>query len=76
LFFKIGPVIRYQSSLYWDVLNVLYQPLTGLPYPVVVFENSTPRKTFAIGVSPMIGYAFHIGKGFNLGIVGGFQFDT
>lgn len=75
-YFKIGPVIRYQSSSYWDVINVLYAPLTTLPFPVVVFQNSTPRNTIAIGASPMIAYVFPVGKSFNLGLVGGFQFDT
>jgi hypothetical protein len=73
---KIGAVARYQSSSYWDVLNVLYPPLTGLPYPVVVFENSTPQKTVAIGVSSQIGYSVVISNNFTLGIIGGFQFDT
>ena len=76
LIFKIGSVIRYQSSSYWDVLNVLYQPITGLPFPVVVFENSTPRKTVAIGGSSQIGYTFIVANNFTLGVIGGFQFDT
>ncbi len=75
-YFKIGPVIRYQSSSYYDAISVLYEPITGLPFPVVVFENTTPRRTIAIGGSPMIGYSFPVGKGFIAGITGGFQFDT
>lgn len=76
LYFKIGPVIRFQSSSYWDKMTVLYPAFTGLSYPVVLFENITPRRTIAIGASPIIGYSFPIGKGFNLGFAGSFQFDT
>ena len=75
-FFKIGPVIRYQSSSYWDRITVLYEPLTSIPFPLVLFENTTPRNTIAIGASPMIGYVFPVGKSCTFGIVGGFQFDT
>lgn len=76
LLFRLGTVLRYQSSSYWDVVNVLYQPITGLPYPVVVFENTTPQKTVAIGGSTQIGYSYTINKKLSIGVLGGFQFDT
>ena len=76
LLFKLGSVLRYQSSSYWDVVTVLYPPLTGLPYPVVVFENSTPQRTFAVGGTTQIKYSYTIKQKISLGILAGFQFDT
>lgn len=74
--FRIGTVLRYQSSSYWDVVTVLYTPITGIPYPVVVFENTTPQKTVAIGGSTQISYAYTIQQKISIGFVAGFQFDT
>ena len=74
--FRLGTVIRYQSSSYWDVVNVLYEPITGLPYPVIVFENTTPQKTLAIGGSSQIVYNYTLKNRISIGILASFQFDT
>jgi len=76
LYLKLGTVLRYQSSSYWDTFDVLYSPLTGLPFPVIVFDNSTPRETIAIGASIQIGYSYVLSNNYTIGLVGGFQFDT
>lgn len=76
IYFRLGALLRYQSSSYWDTFNVLYPPLTGLPYPVIVFENTTPPKTLAIGGTTQIGYAYTINKKISIGLLAGFQFDT
>jgi hypothetical protein len=76
LLFRLGSVLRYQSSSYWDVVTVLYPPLTGLPYPVVVFENSTPQRTIAIGGTTQLKYSYTTKRNISIGILGGFQFDT
>jgi hypothetical protein len=76
LLFKIGTVIRYQSSSYWDDVAVLLQPMTGLPYPVVVFRNSTPQRTVAIGSTTQIKYSFTTKHKISFGMLTGFQVDT
>jgi len=76
LCFRLGSVLRYQSSSYWDVVTVLYPPITSLPYPVVIFQNTTPQKTVAIGGSTQLAYSYLINKKLSLGMLAGFQFDT
>ena len=76
LLFRIGAVLRYQSSSYGDEVNVLYEPLTGLPFPVVVFRNSSPQRTVAIGGTTQIKYSFTTKQNITLGMLAGFQFDT
>jgi hypothetical protein len=76
LLFRLGSALRYQSSSYWDVFSVLYPPITGLAYPVVVFENSTPQRTFAVGGTTQIKYSYTTSRHISLGIFGGFQFDS
>lgn len=76
LLFRLGSVLRYQSSSYWDAVTVLYPPLTGLPYPVVVFENSLPQRTFAIGGTTQIKYSYTTKRKISFGMLAGFQFDT
>lgn len=75
-YLKVGPIVRYQSSSYWDEITVLYPALTGLNVPVVFFANSTPRNTIAVGAFPQIGYSYTNKEKFNFGVVGGMQFDT
>lgn len=76
LVFRLGSVIRYQSSSYWDVVNVLYEPITGLPYPVVFFENTSPQTTLALGGSSQLSYSYTLKNRISLGILASFQFDT
>ncbi|MBY0476143.1 MAG: hypothetical protein K2Q24_00710 [Chitinophagaceae bacterium] len=76
LLFKIGVPLRYQSSSYYDNVIILYEPITSLPFPVIIFNNRTPQKTLAIGLSPQIAYNFIISNKIVIGLSGSFQFDT
>src|SRR5215204_4669762 len=38
---RLGPLFRYQSTSYWDVLGVLPPAGTGLLFPVVAFINTS-----------------------------------
>jgi hypothetical protein len=73
---KIGGLLRYQSTSYYDDVTVIYPVLTGLPYPVIVFRNSNPQKTMSAGLITNISYSYKINKKINIGIVGSYQFDT
>jgi hypothetical protein len=75
-FTRIGPLFRYQSTSYWDVLAVYHPAGTGLPFPVVAFINTSPQRTVAIGGAVQIGYAYSINKKISLGILGSFQLDS
>lgn len=73
---KIGPLLRYQSSSYWDGL-VQYQPAgTGFPIPVVSFFNTSPQRTFAIGGNLGFAYNYTISKKISIGILTELQLDT
>lgn len=74
LTFKTGPLIRYQSSSYWDILHLIYD--SGYPFPVVSFLNTTPRRTVALGLSTVLGYSYKLANDFSLGVDASFQFDT
>jgi len=50
--------------------------LTGLSYPVVVFENSTPQRTFAVGGTTQFKYSYSTKKNVSFGMLAGFQFDS
>lgn len=76
LIFRAGPILRYQSSSNWDDLSVYYPLVTGLPFPVVVFNNREPQRTLALGSSAQIEYDFFVGKSISIGFIGGFQLDT
>lgn len=75
-FLRAGPLLRYQSTSYWDELGVFQPAGTGLPFPVVAFVNTSPQRTFAIGGAVQIGYAYSINKKISLGLLGGFQLDS
>ncbi|HMT75896.1 MAG TPA: hypothetical protein PKA77_17615 [Chitinophagaceae bacterium] len=76
LSFSIGTLARYQSSSYYDNVVILYEPITNLPYPVILFRNRTPQKTFAVGLSPNVAFQFPISSKHFLELNGSFQFDT
>ena len=75
-FLRAGPLLRYQSTSYWDVLAVYHPAGTGLPFPVAAFFNMSPQRTLAIGGAIQIGYGFSINKKVTIGILGSFQFDS
>lgn len=73
---KVGPIIRYQSSSYWDGL-ALYPPAgTGFPIPVVAFYNVSPQRTLAIGGNLGFAYNYTISKKISIGILAELQLDT
>jgi hypothetical protein len=46
---SLGPIVRYQGTSIPDSYTILYQPITGLPFPVIVFDHIEPMETFAVG---------------------------
>jgi hypothetical protein len=73
---RLSPLLRYQSTSYYDVVTILYPIITGLSIPVLYFENLTPARTFAIGAIGHIGYNF-IPKNRNVfRFFGEFQLDS
>lgn len=73
---KAGALLRYQSSSYYDQVSISYPLATGLPMPVISFENKTPQRTYAFGGSSQIVYNYTINQGISFGIQAGFQTDT
>lgn len=73
---SLGGLIRYQSSSYYDAVAVLYPALTSLPYPVVVFQNTTPQKTVSIGAIANLSYNYKISPKLGIGTLAAFQFDS
>ncbi len=73
---ELGALLRYQSTSYYDNVVVLYPALTNLPYPVVLFRNRAPQKTFAVGAAPQISYNYSLSKKIRIGIAVSYQFDT
>lgn len=74
--FKIGPLVRYQSSSYYDIAVILFPPGTNLPVPVSYYINNTPQRTFAIGGSTQLAYYYTFPTKFTVGSNAGFQMDT
>jgi hypothetical protein len=73
---RAGALIRYQSSSYYDIITVLYPGGTGLPFPVVIFDNKTPQRTYSIGGNFEIHYNYSLTKKIMIGILAGLQTDT
>lgn len=73
---RLGALVRYQSSSYFDQVSILFPIITGLPYPVVVFNNTTPQRTYSIGGNLEIHYNYTITKKIMIGIIAGLQTDT
>jgi hypothetical protein len=74
--FRAGGLLRYQSSSYYSDVTILYPAGSGLPVPVIVFNNTTPQKTFSIGASAQLFYNYTISDKIALGLLAGFQTDT
>lgn len=72
----LGPLLRYQSSSYYDILDISYPAGTGLPEPVITFQNLTPQRTFAVGGSGQFQYNYIVSTKLTIGIVAGLQTDT
>jgi len=74
--FQIGPLLRYQSSSYYDELNVLFPLLTGLPFPVTATINNSPQKTYSLGGLAQLYYNHAINDKVYIGVSIGLQTDT
>ena len=72
----LSSLLRYQSSSYYDDVTILFPAGTGLPVPVVYFENKTPARTFAIGGSISLSYNYTLKNRISLGMIGSFQTDS
>ena len=73
---NLGVLFRYQSSSLYDVLTIYYPPITGLPIPVVVFNNVEPQRTYAAGIIGRISYSYLLNNNIIIGALAGYQFDT
>ncbi len=73
---RIGVLLRYQSSSYFDEVIILYPPATNLPFPVSVFNNLSPQRSINVGSSVQLSYKYSIASNITLGLAGGFQADT
>jgi len=74
--FKLGGLVRYQSTSYFDNAVIIYPTITNLPIPVIVIRNRTPQKTIAIGVIPELSYNYFLNDKINIGLAGSYQFDS
>lgn len=73
---RLSSLFRYQSSSYYDDVTVLYPAATGLPFPVIIFNNKTPQRTFAFGGIGAIAYNYTIKNKMTFGLLAGIQTDT
>ena len=73
---ELGGVIRYQSTSNPDITTVLYPALTGIPFPVYVFQQTSPQRTLAIGANFQVSYNFNFNNQVSVGIIAGLQTDT
>jgi len=74
---RASGILRYQSSSYYDRLFVVNnQTVTELPYPATYIFNSTPQRTYSIGIAPDFFYNHAITKSLFIGLSAGFQADT
>jgi hypothetical protein len=74
--FQAGPLLRYQSSSYFDEINVLYPAATGLQIPVIAIINKSPQKTLSAGVIGQGYYNYTIKKKVFVGLLAELQIDT
>src|SRR5688572_5478695 len=73
---ELGGVIRYQSTTTPHITTVLYPALTGIPFPVYVFQQNSPQRTLAIGANFQMSYNFSFNNRVSVGIIAGLQTDT
>ena len=73
---RASGILRYQSSSYYDRLIVTFDQNSELPYPATYIFNSTPQRTYSIGIAPDLLYNHAITKSLFIGLSAGFQADT
>jgi hypothetical protein len=74
--FELGGLVRYQSTSTPDITNVLYPAGTGIPFPVYVFQHTSPQRTLAVGANLQIQYNFTFNNKISIGAMAGWQLDT
>lgn len=73
---RVGVMGRYQSSSYWDRVEVIYPPLTGLDFPVAHFINTTPKKTMSLGGRGSLSYSYTFKSALFVSLNGSLQTDS
>lgn len=73
---KLGSILRYQSSSYYDEYSIYFPIVTGLPFPVVEFKNTSPQRTFSIGGITDLSYKYVLQNNMLLGTGVGLQIDS
>jgi hypothetical protein len=73
---RFGTLLRYQSSSLPDARTILYEPVTGLPIPLIYFEQYESQRMFMVGGSLQLRYDYTFNKKITIGILGGFQVDS
>lgn len=73
---RASGILRYQSSSYYDRLMVIFAQNSTVPYPATYIFNSTPQRTYSIGIAPELFYNHAITKTLFVGLSTGFQADT
>lgn len=73
---KIGPLLRYQTSSYYDDLSIVFPGATGWPFPVMQIINRTPQRTLAVGGILQAAYGHYISRSLFLEIAPGIQTDS
>jgi hypothetical protein len=74
--FRVGGLLRFQSSSIPDVIIVYFPAGTGLPVPVNILVNNSKQNVFTLGPSLQIAYSLMISRKISIGALAGFQFDT
>jgi hypothetical protein len=76
LLIGVGTFLRYQSSSLPDDYSIIYPAVTGLPYPVIIFNNTQPQRTVAPGGIIHLNYNYSLSEKWSIGILSSFQADT
>ena len=76
LMLKGGPLLRFQSSSYYDIYEILMPAITNLNYPVIAFNHRTPQRTVSAGFNLQLHYNYTFNNKILLGILAGLQTDT
>jgi hypothetical protein len=73
---RLGAMGRYQSTSYWDLVEVIYPAATGLNFPVARFINTSPKKTMIIGGRGSFSYSYSIKEKFFVSLTASLQADS
>lgn len=73
---RLGSVIRYQTSSYFDELSVYYQLYPNQPVPLITLVNTNPQRTLAIGGILQLYYNYDISSKIYIGTSTCLQTDS